>query len=400
MSYYFEINGQNKKYIIKKDIKINNKLYTLKEFASNINLFDDVLYIDNFLNNIYMFKNLSINVSSDLKYYIYQNIDFNKTKYIILKGKKLNLIEILNNVKIDDMGEAYIFNRIYLFKLFYPLERYYFTVSNRLQILLSDLKNKKFSNFYTKNFQSKYLSLNNNNICCILKEQNCSKIDKIKKIAKVSSVGVPSILTLKNGEKVVSKNIINAKPFVNLKKNPIPTNIMNSNSNYWPCFGKTVPMKFFSSDVFTNEYIITNLIYMLFQDLNFPSLSVEPRMAGVCKKDGELIGINTIEYAPLGSLFTALSDSKFLMYFKDFELGIINILKQINTTYLILAEYANFNHSDAKVENCLIFPEPIRFSYKGLNIDSPFTVKIADFDKAGFTKKIGNDNIRFLIQIL
>lgn len=251
---------------------------------------------------------------------------------------------------------------------------------------------------------SNYIPINDSNVCCLLKGLDCDLVIDSVKVPQVGKVGIPFIVTLKDHSKVVIK-IITIRPFANF--NDSPKESIKDISN---CVGHTQKISFFGTDVFTNEVIVSHLLTYILRANGMPSLSVNHIQASICQGPnyGGIKGVTVMEYADLGSINKLPETEAFDSNFENTRIisgdgqmeirvfnkeTILNIVKQIIVIYDFLSDY-DFNHSDAKVANALVFSSPIKFEYKDLTVDSPFTVKIADFDKAAITLNSPTDQAR------
>lgn len=244
-----------------------------------------------------------------------------------------------------------------------------------------------------KNLFSNYIQINNTEVCCLIKGLSCNLVSDTIRTVNNGKVGITSVITLKNDNKVVIK-IIPIDPFASF-------NIQSQTSNNdTSCLGHSNRLGFFGTDIFTNEYILANILNYIFKSSNLPSLSVNHIISSICLDDNAgSQGVSVMEYAKFGSILSLPETMAFEQYFENMMFSnsnspsptrvftketILNIVKQIIISYDYLNNF-DFNHSDAKVANALVFDQPISFQYKGLNVDSPFTVKLADFDKAAIT---------------
>lgn len=286
--------------------------------------------------------------------------------------------------------------------------------------LINDIKNPKevADNFYIEtssspdptgrglldagrpNLISNYIDTNNTDICCLIKGLDCNLVsDKINTVQS-GKVGTTSVVTLKNNKKIVLK-IIQIKPFAVYYTYPVnPHPIIESS-----CVGHSNKVAFLGTDVFTNEYILANLLSYIFKSSGLPSLSVEHITSSICQDSNlGITGASVIEHANFGSVAILPTTLSFEKYFQTIPVSlmktdglhhtrvftkdtILNIAKQIVISYDYLNNF-DFNHSDSKISNALVFDTPTSFEYKGLTVNSPFTVKISDFDKASITVNI------------
>ena len=237
-----------------------------------------------------------------------------------------------------------------------------------------------------KSLESAYIPINDEELCCLIRGKGCALVTNISKLAEQGKIATTKLVTLSNGKTVVLK-IVKTKPFVLFR----PVNPAHSDH---PCVGHMNRVASLGFDIFTNEAIITYMLEKIFMEAKLPSLSVRQLKFGICedinrKKDKQ--GIIALEYASFGSVAALAKNASFRGV--EFQKGtrkvftrstIINIMKQIVTAYDVLSAY-DFNHSDAKAANALVFNETISYNYRGMSVISSFTVKIADFDKASIS---------------
>lgn len=253
---------------------------------------------------------------------------------------------------------------------------------------------------------SNYLPINDKQLCCLVHGQDCNQVKEAVTIINKGKIGIPYILTLIDDTQIVIK-LMNVHPHASYSDNPIAHKAITSK-----CLGHVDGLTFFGTDVFTNEILIAYFLRIVFKNSSLSGV-IRHNAAGLCHLPVTgWIGIDVMEYANLGSIATLPQSETFqemdtmrTVSIDNFDNNIdhrvftvdtvLNIVKQIVTTYDYLVEYADFNHSDAKVANALAVNEPIKYEYKGLQVNSPFTIKIADFDKASLTIKIGEHWFRF-----
>lgn len=241
---------------------------------------------------------------------------------------------------------------------------------------------------------SSYIPIDDPEICCLMKGLQCDSVVNTLRMPRRNKMGVPSIVTLKNGDKVVLKitPITPSAEFVvkEIKGNDTPSQ----------CIGHTTDISFFGTDVFTNEIIIAYVLDSIFKMHKMPSLTVRHLRYSICQELYKTNGVTIMEFASLGNIGKLPQSKKFseehmellkidniqnnfdLRVFK--KETIFNIVKQITITYDFLNSF-DFNHSNSKINNVLAFDQPIQLNYKGVNVDCNFTIKLTDFDKAGLT---------------
>lgn len=251
---------------------------------------------------------------------------------------------------------------------------------------------------------SRYIPFDDEEVCCLIKGTGCSFVDNVVAINEKGKIGIPYILTLTDGSKIVLKIIEDPKPFTNYTTEAITAEFKTTK-----CMGHGDNLTFFGSDMFTNEVIIGNLLRNVLLQSDMPLLTVDHIKSGLCSRQFKgTVGAEIMEYANLGSVDKLANHKAFQDHMEVIKCGfnkvrvfkketILNIVKQIVVTYDFLSRFGDFNHGDAKVANALVTNDPINIDYQGLHIDSPFTIKIADFDKAAITIKVSDDSpwIRF-----
>ena len=220
------------------------------------------------------------------------------------------------------------------------------------------------------------------------------------------------LLTIGN-KKFVLKIIRSGNPFIKYSNEPPSStkNIIPKSCNYKDLKNYS----YLSSDEFTNEYLIGYLLDFVFRQFsNGLKTYVNFYTATICTSNKFLrtdnYDIIMMEYCDMGALNNIGSSNSFSSYLEDrlFNVGgipsnikvvkpdiVLNIYKQVITCLDFLQDKLQFVHGDLKVGNILLKNEQYRANYKNINIQSPFTVKLADFGKSSMTMLLGTQQKPF-----
>lgn len=201
--------------------------------------------------------------------------------------------------------------------------------------------------------------------------------------------------------------------------------LSNDEMNTFECWNPRAD-NLMACDNFSNDIIIGRLIASIFSSREAPGKTFNSYWAAaLCQKDVGWIrrsiaitGLVMMEYADYGPinklivnshLWAKLSsffnvpgglissevnwDGKLYSKMKSFPIPFVNgIFLQVAAAYDFLYQTHQFTHGDAKVSNILISSHHSNFTYRGVTVDCPVTVKITDFSKSSISIIIPDSN--------
>lgn len=252
-------------------------------------------------------------------------------------------------------------------------------------------------------------------LCCLIKEHSDKELQmlpvscsakEVTPLGERGKVGVPHAVSYPtiDGSKYVIK-VSRVSPTVVYSKEP-PTSIREI-SKYLTimktCLYGDLDMSYLGADDFTNETLIAFVLEDLYS--RYPRVGlggggvINHIGATICSKGYN--GINLMEMADLGTLRSLVSINKYTEI-ADFSNGMEafrrkvftvstmkSIIGQVAANLDFLQSTVDFNHGDLKVDNILVKSGETSIRYKDLYLDSPFSVKIADFGKSSLTVDYG-----------
>lgn len=246
---------------------------------------------------------------------------------------------------------------------------------------------------------SPYISINNPDLCCLINE-SCSQ-------GKLTPTSKEHYLFEINGLKFVIKIISMSDPFMRfMVESPTSSKYINELLPESSCNYKNLSdYSYIATDEFTNEVLMGYLLdYILTQSQTGIKNYVISYDSTICSTKSLLLtynkGILLQEHCDGGSLTSAISAPSFSNYLEIRAVNsnnqpinvnlvksdtILNIFRQVITTLDFLQSNAHFVHGNLKTSNLMLKNEKYTNTYKGIKIDSPFTVKIADLTKSSLT---------------
>lgn len=260
---------------------------------------------------------------------------------------------------------------------------------------------------------SPYLSVNNSEICCLIRGEqfkelnynNLPPVCNVGQIAQLNETGKtsqPYLLTI-GDKKFVLKIMRSKDPFIEyITKPPSSTkNITPGSCNY----KDLKDYSYIASDEFTNEYLIGYLLDFVFKQYsgglkNYVTFYTATICASKTLFKTNNYNIIMMEYCDLGSLNNIGLTLPFAPYLEPTKFNsdgiitninviksdvLLDIFKQTITSLDFLQDKLQFVHGDLKTRNILLKNEKYSATYRGITINSPFTVKLADFGKSSMT---------------
>lgn len=261
---------------------------------------------------------------------------------------------------------------------------------------------------------SSYIPVDDPTICCLAKPglpaksqssgksgPYCSSNTNLSELATMGKVGKTYSLILEDGTTVIVKITNGISPNISVADRTIDVNHCE--------VGCLLPLPtkdliYLATDEFTNETLIAYGIDTLYTAYGFPTGNtyIKHIDAGLCSNGSDtLSGINIMEYANYGDLSNITKNKELDIYREEYSFRdtrnnnftiiglkteyILNIIKQVLSTIYFLQSTGNFIHGDLKVANVLLSSQSNNSNYKGLNLNAPFTIKIADFGKSAIT---------------
>ena len=266
---------------------------------------------------------------------------------------------------------------------------------------------------------SPYLSMNNDQLCCLIGASSTKIAPNICLISVVSPLthqGKESdTYLIKSGnirepQYYVLKVYDMDKPEINFSLHADTSRLTNNYQSNLCLYPSIQELQFFGSDNFTNEYLIGFILDELYHKSQAGGLdgAVHFISATICNSGKKRKGTVIMEYADLGDVESFVknplsSEFREVVIFTDatgnrFQINgiksnvIIDLYKQLVSNLDFLHRELEFNHGDLKANNALITSAPSRGNYQGITWNSNFTLKLADFSKASLTIKDNADN--------
>lgn len=290
--------------------------------------------------------------------------------------------------------------------------------------LYSEVTTGPFWNRQTVTY-SPYLSLNENQLCCLLGSL------PLPNVAENPKVCIYSTRTLlpnqgKEGETyLITSGPAPLKYFVlkvvNIDKleviyltsppSSLPKDIPTTGLCLYPDIHE---LSYIGVDNFTNEYLTGFIL-----DSVYTSSTTNPNRldgivhftsATICNQGTRKRGAIMMEYADGGDLTAFIRNPNYAYYSeqktyntpegKSIKVNsvqpsvIVEIFKQVIVNLDFLHKSLEFNHGDLKVSNLLMLIKRNQGTYEGITWNSPFTVQLADFSKSSMTIPLNGDKIR------
>lgn len=243
-----------------------------------------------------------------------------------------------------------------------------------------------------------------NDYCYLLNEPDNKNLTPIS-----GSTG--TYYTIENGN-LIKVYSLNATESLSIVYQPEPIPAMIQLMSYAPIcdnYPDLTNLKFIASDRFTNSTLINYYLSYLFTRRDTPKLPTILNIytSNICSSpiDNNRSGLQLYEQVDGGTLLNISNNKNFDIYRskKTVDDGIrlilsptiiLSIVQQVLSTLDYLQQNFQFAHGHLTVTDIFLSSQPASFSYSSLNVNSPFTIKLANFDTASISLQLSSGTYR------
>ena len=228
--------------------------------------------------------------------------------------------------------------------------------------------------------------INDSGLCCVFNSQ----------ISNGALCGSRNVQKIDNGQYMLEmlngislKCLIETTPNITIKaskstfppgmnRKPKQSNSMN-----------TLPNIYIGTDEFTNNTIIGYMLYMLWDRVKLPKMSIKPLGSALCSDTG----LNL--YSPYNNLLSDMAPGYRDKYLEILPCHVDNILRQITASLSYLQSNYGFVHGNLTLNNVIAVTESTKTRYEGLEIHGDFRCVLKGFKHSSINMYRSDSVLRF-----